>query len=69
MRPRLVLGLEKEITRNINDPAYVYEALKVYLMLGHKAPLIDNTARTSSEADTVLAVMGSSKYMTLITRR
>ena len=33
------------------------------------APLIDSTARTSSGADTVLAVMGSSKYITLTTRR
>ena len=33
------------------------------------APLIDNTVRTSMGADTVLAVMGSSKYMTLTTRR
>jgi type VI secretion system protein ImpL len=41
MRPRLILALEKEITRNLNDPNYLYEALKVYLMLGHKAPFID----------------------------
>ena len=33
------------------------------------APLIDSTVRTSMGADTVLAVMGSSKYMTLTTRR
>ena len=33
------------------------------------APLIDSTVRTSIGADTVLAVMGSSKYMTLTTRR
>ena len=41
MRPRLILSLEQQISRNINDPNYVYEALKVYLMLGHKAPSID----------------------------
>ena len=41
MRPRLILSLEQQITKNINDPNYVYEALKVYLMLGHKAPAID----------------------------
>ena len=33
------------------------------------APLRDSTVRTSSDAETVLAVMGSSKYMTLTTRR
>jgi type VI secretion system protein ImpL len=41
MRPRLVLRLEQQIQKNINDPSFVYEALKVYLMLGGKAPVID----------------------------
>ncbi|MFL5259018.1 MAG: type VI secretion system membrane subunit TssM [Hyphomicrobiales bacterium] len=33
-RSRLILNLEKEIENNRNDPVFVYEALKVYLMLG-----------------------------------
>ena len=41
MRPRLILSLEQQIAKNINDPTYLYEALKVYLMLGGKAPFID----------------------------
>ena len=41
MRPRLVLRLEQQIQKNINDPSFVYEALKVYLMLGGKAPAVD----------------------------
>ena len=41
MRPRLVLRLEQQIQKNINDPSFVYEALKVYLMLGGKAPSVD----------------------------
>jgi type VI secretion system protein ImpL len=41
MRPRLVLRLEQQIQKNIDDPTFVYEALKVYLMLGGKAPIID----------------------------
>ncbi len=41
MRPRLVLRLEQQIQKNIADPSFVYEALKVYLMLGGKAPTID----------------------------
>ena len=40
-RPRLVLGLEQQLDKNIADPSYVYEALKVYLMLGGKAPTVD----------------------------
>jgi hypothetical protein len=34
-----------------------------------RAPLVVSTTRTSVEADTALAVMGSSKYITLTTRR
>jgi len=41
MRPRLVLSLEQQLQKNIGDPTYVYEALKVYLMLGGKAPELD----------------------------
>jgi type VI secretion system protein ImpL len=41
MRPRLILSLEQQIQRNIDNPTFVYEALKVYLMLGGKAPHVD----------------------------
>ena len=34
-----------------------------------KAPLMDKTTRTSKGADTVVAVKGGSKYITLTTRR
>ena len=42
LRSRLILRLERQIEANINDPLVVYEALKVYLMLGGKAPKADN---------------------------
>lgn len=38
MRPRLILSLEQQIQKNIDNPAFVYEGLKVYLMLGGNAP-------------------------------
>lgn len=41
LRSRLILRLEQQITDNLNDPMRVYEALKVYLMLGGKAPKVD----------------------------
>ena len=41
MRPRLILSLEQQIQKNVADPTFVYEALKVYLMLGGKAPKVD----------------------------
>jgi type VI secretion system protein ImpL len=36
-RSRLILRLEKEMQKRIDDAAYVYEALKVYLMVGGAA--------------------------------
>jgi type VI secretion system protein ImpL len=42
LRPRLILSLEQQIQKNIDDPSFVYEGLKVYLMLGGKAPQVDN---------------------------
>jgi type VI secretion system protein ImpL len=41
MRPRLILSLEQQIQKNIDNPTFVYEALKVYLMLGGKAQQVD----------------------------
>jgi type VI secretion system protein ImpL len=42
LRSRLILRLEKQIEANMNDPLVIYEALKVYLMLGGKAPSVDD---------------------------
>ncbi len=36
-RSRLIYRLEEQLEANINDPGFVYEALKVYLMLGGQA--------------------------------
>jgi len=41
LRPRLLMSLEKQIGDNIADPMYVYEALKIYLMVGGQAPKIE----------------------------
>ncbi len=43
LMPRIILRLEEQIRRNMNDPVALYEPLKVYLMLGGAAPegLID----------------------------
>ena len=37
--PRLIFRLEEQLEANIDDPGFVYEALKVYLMLGGQAPV------------------------------
>jgi len=41
-RSRLILQLERTIEANMNDPIVLYEALKVYMMLGGKAPKVDD---------------------------
>ncbi len=42
LRSRLILRLENQIEANINDPTFVYEALKVYMMMGRStAPKVD----------------------------
>ncbi|MBA3448303.1 MAG: type VI secretion system membrane subunit TssM, partial [Pseudaminobacter sp.] len=42
LRSRLILRLEQQILGSIGDPTVVYEALKVYLMLGGKAPKVED---------------------------
>jgi type VI secretion system protein ImpL len=39
LRPRLILGLEQQIQHNVDNPDFLYEALKVYRMLGGNAPV------------------------------
>jgi type VI secretion system protein ImpL len=41
LRSRMILRLERMIQANINDPEVIYPALKVYLMLGGKAPKVE----------------------------
>lgn len=38
-RPRIMYRLEEALEQNRNTPAYLYEALKVYLMLGGQQPV------------------------------
>ena len=39
--PRLILRLEDQIQGNLNNPELLYEALKIYMMLGLQAPEVD----------------------------
>jgi type VI secretion system protein ImpL len=41
LRPRLLFRLEELLDEHRNDPSFVYDALKVYMMLGEKAPYED----------------------------
>ena len=40
-RSRLILRLERQLEDTINDPMAAYEALKVYMMIGGKAPKVN----------------------------
>jgi type VI secretion system protein ImpL len=44
--PRMTLGLEQELRSHLGDPDYVLVGLKVYLMLGGRAPLDPDVLRS-----------------------
>ncbi len=56
--PRLLLRLEDQMRAAINDPERLYEALKVYLMLGQQGPLNADLVREWMRADWELAIRG-----------
>ena len=37
--PRLLLDLEKQLKNNINNPGFLYETMKIYLILGSQGPM------------------------------
>ncbi|MEM8577372.1 MAG: type VI secretion system membrane subunit TssM [Pseudomonadota bacterium] len=39
MLPRMLLRLEEQMASNMNSPDFLYEALKIYLMLGQQGPM------------------------------
>ena len=49
--PRLLLRLEDQISSNINNPAILYDALKVYLMLGLQGPMDTDQIKEWMTAD------------------
>ncbi|MEL6599794.1 MAG: type VI secretion system membrane subunit TssM, partial [Pseudomonadota bacterium] len=46
MRPRLILSVERQLPEIVQagDPAEIYRALKVYMLLGHQGPYPDEAA-------------------------
>ena len=39
LRSRIIFRLEEQLEANVNNPGFVYEALKVYMMVGGQAQL------------------------------
>ncbi|PWR01182.1 type VI secretion system membrane subunit TssM [Meridianimarinicoccus roseus] len=56
--PRLLLRLEEQMQSNINNPDLLYEALKVYLMLGLIGPMNAELVTQWMEVDWLLAYPG-----------
>lgn len=62
--PRLLLRLEDQIQGNINNPDILYEALKVYLMLGQQGPLNVEFVTEWMTQDWTLSFSGPSRQTT-----
>lgn len=57
--PRMLLRLEDQISSNINNPTILYDALKVYLMLGLQGPMNSSEVKDWLAADWEVAYPGS----------
>ncbi len=56
--PRLLLRLEEQMTANMNKPDLLYEALKIYLMLGSQGPLNSDLVKEWMQIDWNLSYPG-----------
>ncbi len=56
--PRLLLRLEEQITGNVNNPELLYEALKIYLMLGLEGPMNADLVREWMNIDWSITYAG-----------
>ena len=59
--PRLLLRLEEQITGNVNNPDLLYEALKIYLMLGLEGPMNPELVREWMTIDWSITYAGPSR--------
>ncbi|MFD3190519.1 type VI secretion system membrane subunit TssM [Sedimentitalea sp. HM32M-2] len=59
--PRLLLRLEEQISANMNNPELLYEALKIYLMLGLQGPMNAELVKEWMQIDWSLAYAGPAR--------
>ncbi|WP_281993006.1 type VI secretion system membrane subunit TssM [Sulfitobacter geojensis] len=59
--PRLLLRLEEQITGNVNNPDLLYEALKIYLMLGLEGPMNSELVQEWMDIDWSITFAGASR--------
>ncbi|GGM08513.1 type VI secretion protein IcmF [Pseudooceanicola nanhaiensis] len=56
--PRLLLRLEEQMQANMNNPDFLYEALKIYLMLGQQGPMNQDLVKEWMELDWSVSYAG-----------
>lgn len=56
--PRLILRLEDQMQANLNTPDFLYEALKIYLMLGQQGPMNQDLVKEWMALDWSVAFPG-----------
>lgn len=56
--PRLLLRLEEQMQANMNNPDLLYEALKIYLMLGQQGPMTQDIVKEWMTIDWDIAYPG-----------
>ncbi len=59
--PRLLLRLEEQMQANMNNPDFLYESLKIYLMLGQQGPMNTSLIKEWMELDWSVAFQGSGR--------
>lgn len=59
--PRLLLRLEEQMQANMNNPDFLYEALKIYLMLGDQGPMSQSLVREWMDLDWSVAYPGDAR--------
>lgn len=59
--PRLLLRLEEQMSANMNNPDLLYEALKIYLMLGLQGPMNAELVKEWMQIDWSLAFPGPAR--------
>lgn len=59
--PRLLLRLEDQIQANMNNPDFLYEALKIYLMLGQQGPMSQDLVKEWMTLDWSVAFQGQAR--------
>ncbi|WP_095587986.1 type VI secretion system membrane subunit TssM [Actibacterium ureilyticum] len=59
--PRLLLRLEEQMQANMDNPDLLYEALKIYLMLGLQGPMAEDLVKEWLQLDWSIAYPGSGR--------